>query len=138
MLSWSIHPFKNSLKESSLVILFLLFTTIVVFLALPNIIITFALMFLVIISLRGFFFKTTYSLNSEALNIKMLTFEYSKKFVDFKRVYISEDAFLISPFTYKTRLNKYRGVYANFPKELKEEIEVLFKNKLEIINQKNK
>jgi len=133
VLEWSIHPFKESKKRSILLIVFLIILSIIVFLIFPNITFTLIAFSLLIISLRGFFFKTTYKLDSESLTIKMFNFEYKKKFSDFKRIYIGDDALLISPFTYKTRLNKYRGVYAIFPEKLHKQIQKKVEGKLEII-----
>jgi len=75
-----------------------------------------------IISLRGYLFKSVFKLKDKELTVNMLNFEYKKKYEDFKMVYVGEGAFLMSPFTYKTKLNKYRGIYIPFPEDLRESI----------------
>ena len=121
-MEWNIHPFKEEPLKSFLLVMFLFVLAIVLFLIFPNIVFTTIAMLLMIISLRGYLFKSIYKLEDDLIKIKMLSFEYKKKFHDFKKLYIGNNAFLMSPFTYKTRLNKYRGIYIPFPKELKVEI----------------
>ncbi len=65
----------------------------------------------------------------------MLYFEYKKNIDTFKRLYLGDGVFLLSPFSYKTKLNRYRGLYANFPKELYSSIENLLKDRLEIVKE---
>jgi len=88
-------------------------------------------MFVMTLSLRGYLFKSEYRLETDSLNVKMMIFQYKKKYADFKRVYIGKKAFLISPFTYKTKLNKYRGVYIPFPENLRDSIIKFISEKFE-------
>jgi len=130
-LEWNIHPFKEEPLKSFFLLTFLFILMFLVFLISRNI--TFALIatILMLISLRGYLFNTSYKLENEIIKIKMLSFQYKKKYNDFKRLYIGENAMLMSPFTFKTKLNKYRGVYIPFPKELKAEIVNFISEKFE-------
>ncbi len=121
-LEWNIHPFKEEPLKSLFLSVFLFVLLIVLFLIFPNIPFIFASMFVMILSLRGYLFKSEYKLEAESLNVRMMIFEYKKKYSDFKRVYIGRKALLMSPFTYKTKLNKYRGIYIPFPEDLRESI----------------
>jgi hypothetical protein len=121
-LEWNIHPFKEEPLKSLFLSVFLFVLAIFLFLIFPNIPFILASMFVMILSLRGYLFKSEYKLEEDNLNVKMFVFEYKKRYSDFKRVYIGKSAFLMSPFTYKTRLNKYRGIYIPFPEELRKKI----------------
>jgi hypothetical protein len=124
-LEWNIHPFKEEPLKSFLLITFLFILMILLFFIFPNIPFLLSVMIVMILSLRAYFFKSEYKLEHEYLNVKMLVFQYKKQYADFKKVYIGEAAFLMSPFTYKTKLNKYRGIYIPFPKNLRDRI-ILF------------
>jgi len=130
-LEWNIHPFKEEPLKSFLLLLFLLILVLVLFLIFPNIVFIIIAMIAMIFSLRGYLFNTSYKLEENVIKIKMLSFEYPKKYSDFKRLYIGENAFLMSPFTYKTKLNRYRGVYIPFPESLKVEIVNFISEKFE-------
>ena len=121
-MKWSIHPFKEKPLKSFFLIIFLIFLTLTLFTIYPNWIFVISTMSVMLISLRGYLFKAEYELLNDYLSVKMLAFEYRKKYSDFKKVYIGKTAFLMSPFSYKTKLNRYRGVYIPFPALLREKI----------------
>jgi len=130
-LEWNIHPFKEEPLKSLFLSVFLLMLFIILFLIFPNIPFVFASIIVMILSLRGYLFKSKYKLEPENLTVKMLVFEYKKKYIDFKRVYIGKSAFLMSPFTYKTKLNRYRGIYIPFPENLRENVITFISGKFE-------
>jgi len=121
-LEWNIHPFKEEPLKSFFLLTFLFILMFLVFLISRNITFSLIAITAMIVSLRGFLFNTRYKLEAEVIHIKMLSFQYKKKYNDFKKLYIGKDAFLMSPFMFKTKLNKYRGVYIPFPENLKVEI----------------
>lgn len=130
-LVWSIHPLRSKPVVSISLILLLPILYIMTFHIFPNLIVTTLAFFAFFMSLRGYFFKTTYTLLQDTIQVSLLSFRYTKKISDFKKYYIGPNALLLSPFKFKTRLNRYRGIYISFPQEMRTDIEKIISAQLE-------
>ena len=69
---------------------------------------------LLFISLRGFFLPTRYRLDSEGVTVKEPLFTRNKPWSDLKSLHVDRHGVLVSPFSFSTRLENFRGLYLRF------------------------
>jgi hypothetical protein len=113
-MKWSVHPAqKNNLKTVFALFFIIVFLGfIAIFYSVFFCILGFILFFA---ALHSYFFPTKYEINEEHLIIKNIFFTQRRNLDEFKKVYRGKNGILLSPFTRKTFLNRFRGVFLLVP-----------------------
>lgn len=114
VLEWTIHPVKRRPLTSTLVTLFIVLISVVVYMAAESF--AFAALALVVLfaSLAKFYFPTTYRLNDRCITIKTTTQTVRKNWSTYRNSYADKNGVLLSPFTHPSRLENFRGLYLIF------------------------
>lgn len=69
---------------------------------------------LLTLSLRSFFFPTRIRLDDEGITVKEPLFTRTRSWSSCKSLHLDRFGVLVSPFSFPTRLENYRGVYLRF------------------------
>lgn len=111
---WTVHPAKKNLKLSVLVIMFLIALCVSIYFSFDSLLLSLLSAVFLFGSLSSFFLPTTYMLHKKGIIIKRVFHEFFRGWDSFKRYYIDKNGILLSPFTYRTRLENFRGLYIRF------------------------
>ncbi|MEO0122676.1 MAG: hypothetical protein ABIL69_01555 [candidate division WOR-3 bacterium] len=118
-MKWQVHPAKKNITKTILSTAF-----IIIFLSLIAIFynLYWALLGLIflIASLNSYYFPTTYEITDEEVIVKTIFSTNKRKLKEFKKYYIGKNGILLSPFTHKTFLNNFRGIFLLLPEERNE------------------
>lgn len=113
-IKWTVHPAKKNLKLSVLVIIFLVILCVSIYVSFDSLILSLLSAVFLFGSLYSFFFPTTYMLHEKEVIVKNIFRKFSREWDFFKRYYIDKDGIFLSPFSHRTRLENYRGLYIRF------------------------
>jgi energy-coupling factor transporter transmembrane protein EcfT len=125
-MKWSVHPAKynqaKTILSLSFVLVFIVFVSVFygIFWGMLGFIVLF-------VSLYSYYFPTSYEVNDEEVLIKTIFTTQRRKLKEFQRIYAGKNGILLSPFTHKTFLNQFRGVFLLLPAERDEIIDFLKK-----------
>ncbi|MEO0129253.1 MAG: hypothetical protein ABIL02_03355 [candidate division WOR-3 bacterium] len=118
-MKWQVHPAKKNITKTILSTAF-----IIIFLSLIAIFynLYWALLGLIflIASLNSYYFPTNYEITDEEVIVKTIFSTNKRKLKEFKKYYIGKNGILLSPFTHKTFLNNFRGIFLLLPEERNE------------------
>ena len=114
-IKYEIFHFKDNIKKSILVSLFLFFflTILLIFWGFLWFLFTFLLFF---VTLNNYFFKITYQLDEEGITIEKIFFKNYRQWKEFKKILYTQNGLVLSPFPYKTYLDNFRGIHIFLPK----------------------
>ncbi len=117
---WIVHPLKANWKVSLILIVFLLALCISIyfrFKSLAFFVLSIAFLFG---SLSSFFLPTKYTLQEDCILVKTLLRKQSRGWDSFERLYPDKNGVFLSPFSHKTRLENFRGLYVRLGNNRKE------------------
>ena len=119
-ISWKVFPAKNKKKLIIFLVTVFGFTTLVLLVAG----IYWALFSLLVLlgSLFQFYTTTEYILDEEGVTIKRPLYTMKKSWKEFKRVVETETGIFLSPFSFPSRLDSFRGVHLLIENEEREKI----------------
>ncbi len=118
-MKWQVHPAKKNITKTILSTAFIIIfvTLIAIFYNLYWALL--GLIFL-IASLNSYYFPTNYEITDEEVIVKTIFSTNKRKLKEFKKYYIGKNGILLSPFTHKTFLNNFRGIFLLLPEERNE------------------
>lgn len=115
-MKWSVHPAKeNHIKTAvSLVFIIAFLTYVSIFFG-----VIFGIVGLIIltVSLHSYYFPTQYELTDSEIIITKFFGTQRRQLSEFRKVYVGKNGLLLSPFSRKTFLNQFRGVFVLLPHE---------------------
>jgi len=123
-MKWSVHPAKKqptkTITSLILIFAFIVFISVVYgpFWGLFGLIVLF-------FSVYSYYFPTHYEVDGDEVMIKNIFVTQHRKLREFKKVYQGKNGVLLSPFTHKTFLNQFRGVFLLLPENRDEIINYL-------------
>jgi len=85
--------------------------------------------FFLFINLRNFFLETSIILNNEGIALKEVFYTRKRPWSKCKSLHIDRCGVLVSPFSYPTRLENFRGIYLRFEGN-KDEVMTFLKRKI--------
>jgi len=132
-LKWTVHPAKKNLKLSISITIFLVILCISIYISFDSLSLSLLSAIFLFGSLSPFFLPTTYLLCDKGIIVKTIFREIYNEWIFFKRYYIDRNGILLSPFSYKTRLENFRGLYVRFDGN-KEQIIDFIKSKIILYN----
>lgn len=113
-LEWSVHPVKENLRISLLVILFLVAVWVGTYIAFHDAIwVILAILFLGG-SLLPFFTVTSYRMDDSGVTIRRPLTKVVREWARVRSFYPDRKGVLLSPFARPSRLENFRGVYVRF------------------------
>jgi hypothetical protein len=115
-MTWSVHPAKDNYKKTIMSLVFIIgfLVFIAFFYGLFWSLLGFVILF---VSLYSYFFPSYYEVDEEYVTIRNMFITQRRRHNEFKKVYRGKNGILLSPFTRKTILNQFRGVFLLLPKE---------------------
>ncbi len=126
-----VFPLKVSPVKGILIFLFILFLAYLVFLLTNSLIFTLCAVLFLVYDLHSFFFPTKYIVFNNKIEKKTIFGKKVFSFEKVKKVINCRNGVLLSPYAYKTVLEKFRGLYIMcFDNEQKEELLSFFKEKI--------
>ena len=115
-MKWSVHPAKDNHKKTTLSLVFIV--GFLVFIAVFHGVFWGLLGFIILlVTLYSYFFPSHYEVDQEYVTIKNIFITQRRRLTEFKKVYRGKNGILLSPFTKKTVLNQFRGVFLLLPRE---------------------
>jgi len=114
MVVWTVHPIKRNWKVSVSVIFFLLALCVSIYISFHSLAYLLISVIILFGSLIPFFLPTTYSLQDDCITVKSLFRRFSKDWVAFRSFYPDRNGVLLSPFSFPSRLENFRGLYVRF------------------------
>lgn len=123
-MKWIVHPAKRDLTKTILsaafIVAFLVFVGVFygLFWGIFGLIV-------LLVSLHSYYFPTSYELTGDLVIIKNVFMTQKRKLVEFRKVYVGKNGVLLSPFSRKTLLNQFRGVFLLLPEERNEILQLL-------------
>ena len=124
-LTWKVHPFKESVKTSVIVIAIIILICGIVYIIFRQIfwpILSFVFLFL---SLTSFFFPTTFYLDEKGVKVKRAITTITRPWSAFRGFYWDKNGVQLTPFTYPSRLDSYRGLFLRFDNNMEEVLEFI-------------
>jgi hypothetical protein len=112
--TWRVHPFMDSAKTSTLVIGLIVFICSIVYISFNSVswvVLSFIFLF---VSLSPFFFPTVFTLNDREIKVKRVFTTVIRPWERFKGFYYDKNGVQLTPFTYPSRLDSYRGLFLKF------------------------
>ena len=113
-MEWIVHPIKENLLKSVLLLLFLILLCIAIYIAFQTLFYVFLAVVILFGSLNTFFLPVRYALYADRVTIFFPFSKRSKPWADFKSYYIDKRGILLSPFPKPSRLENFRGMYIRF------------------------
>lgn len=135
-LTWRIHPFMENAKISVMVIGIIVFICSVVYISFSSIfwvVLSFIFLF---VSLSPFFFPTNFSMNDKEVKVKRVFTTIIRPWERFKGFYYDKNGVQLTPFTYPSRLDSYRGLFLKFGNNKKEIIDFIKKHLSPVLEEK--
>jgi hypothetical protein len=114
-MTWSVHPAKDNLVKTMISLVFIFGFLIFILIFYGPLLAFLGLAFL-FVSLHSFYFKTTYEIDAESVNIRTVFGTQKRRLKEFRRIYEGKNGILLSPFKRKTFLNSFRGLFLYYPK----------------------
>lgn len=115
-MKWSVHPAKENHIKTGVSLLFIIgfLTYVSVFFG-----VLFGIVGLIIltVSLHSYYFPTQYELTDNEIIITKFFGTQRRQLSEFRKVYEGKNGLLLSPFSRKTFLNQFRGVFLLLPHE---------------------
>lgn len=113
-LAWTIHPARDNMRKTVLSLIFIAACLAFVFIFWGIIYGVIGLAFL-FIALRPYYLPTRYELTATHVIVKTMFYTQKRLLSEFRRVYRGKNGVLLSPFSHKTFLNNFRGIYLFLP-----------------------
>ncbi|HGJ64843.1 TPA: hypothetical protein ENS27_05555 [bacterium] len=122
---WIDHPLKANWKVSIILIIFLIVLCSSIYISFDSI--TFLILSIIFLfcSLSSFFLPTTYIIDEEQIIVKFMFRNQTRKWDSFKRCYPDKNGVFLSPFSHKTRLENFRGLYIRLGKNSEEVLDFI-------------
>jgi hypothetical protein len=136
-ITWTVHPFKESVKATILVIFIIMFICGVVYYSFGEIFWVILSLIFLLGSLSSFFFPTTFTLDDEKVRVKRVFTTITRAWNAFRGFYWDKNGVQLTPFSHPSRLDSYRGLFLKFGGN-KEEVLDFIKSHLKSVDQKNK
>jgi len=134
IISWSIHPAKQRPWVTTFVILFILLIAIGIYSWTLSAVFTALASIILIGSLSGYFFPTTYKFFDDQLVVRYTVTTLKKEWSQYRSFYKDKNGVLLSPFTQQSRLENFRGIYVRFGDCDRERVMEFIKSKVEVGN----
>jgi hypothetical protein len=132
IISWSIHPAKKRPLVTTLVIIFILLIAIGIYTWTLSPLFTALATMILIGSLSGYFFPTTYKFFDDQLVVRYTVTTLRKEWSQYRSFYKDRNGVLLSPFTQRSRLENFRGIYVRFGDCDRERVMDFIKSKIEV------
>ncbi|MBU1319713.1 MAG: hypothetical protein KKG33_15080 [candidate division Zixibacteria bacterium] len=114
IIAWSIHPAKQRLWVTAAVIVFILIIAIGIYSWTVSALFTALATMILIGSLSGYFFPTSYKFYDDQVVVKYTITSIKKEWSQYRSYYKDKSGVLLSPFTQRSRLENFRGIYIRF------------------------
>lgn len=114
MIEWSVHPFKRNYLKSAILLIFLIIVLLLVYILYQSLTLVIVASGLLFISLLKFFSVTWYRLTDDGITIITPFGTTTKRWTDYQSFWPDKNGVLLSPFSEKSRLENFRGVYLLF------------------------
>ena len=129
-LSWTVHPFVENWKRSTLLLLFLISILAIIYFSFKSVIFLLISAILLIGPLYKYFLPFHYCCGIECIVVMACCYKLRRPWSDFRSFYVDKNGVLLSPFAKPTRLENFRGVYVRFGQYPPEEIVSYIHDKL--------
>jgi len=126
-LSWRVHPLTESVKRSVMVIGIIVLFCSVVHLSFGELFWTILSLVFLLASLSPYFLPTVYTLNDKEVIVKRIL-TTKRLWTSFRGFYWDQNGVQLSPFTYPSRLDAYRGLFLRFGDNKEEVLEFIKKH----------
>ena len=114
MMSWISSPIKSSLWKVLFFLMVILITSTLIYLNTNSTFWTFFSIIVLIISVHDFLIPTTYQLTEKTVSSKNTFFHRKKNWSSLGSYWIDNNGIFLSPFSQRSRLEGYRGLYLRF------------------------
>lgn len=111
---WVFHPAKANRTVTVLVTLFLFLLLVVVDWLAQSRLFTIIAAFLLLGSLRSFYFPTTYRLYADRIQVAYTLSSLTKEWKLYRSVYPERNGVFLSPFARPTRIENFRGLFLKY------------------------
>jgi len=115
-MKWLVHPARDNMAKTlvSLIFIFAFLTYVSIFFGIVFAVVGFIILF---VSLHSYYFPTHYELTDTEIIVTKFFGTQRRMLNEFRMVYEGKNGILLSPFSRKTFLNQFRGVYVLVPRE---------------------
>lgn len=111
---WSVHPAKYHRTKTILTLIFIgvFLCFVAVFYGVFWSLLGFIILFF---SLNSYFLPTHYEVTETEVIVRKIFMTQKRRLSDFRKIYRGKNGILLSPFTRKTFLNQFRGIFLFLP-----------------------
>jgi len=109
-LQWSVFPFLEDTRRSTVVVSIIVAAAVAVHLAFKDVFLTMLSIGILVVSLHTFFTKTTYRLAEDGVTVRTVGVKTFKTWSAFKRYSADGKGVTLSPFAEPSRLDPFRSV----------------------------
>jgi hypothetical protein len=127
-LTWSVFPFKEDLRRSTIVVLIIAVSGIVVYVAFKDVFLAVLSVVILFASLHTYFTRTDYRLDADGIEIKTSLAKTARKWSHFKRFHADRKGITLSPFAKPSRLEPFRSVRLLYGGNKEDVVEFVSKN----------
>ena len=115
-MKWSVHPARENVVKTivSLIFIFAFLSYVSIFFGIVFAVVGFIILF---VTLHSYYFPTNYELTDTEIVVTKFFGTQHRMLNEFRMVYEGKNGILLSPFSRKTFLNQFRGVYVLVPRE---------------------
>lgn len=121
-ISWCVHPLVENWIRTVILFVFLSTILAILYLGFQSIVIVFLSALLLIGPLYKYFLPFHYHCTHEVIVVRACCYKTERPWKSFRSNYIDKNGILLSPFSKRTRLENFRGIYVRFGKHPPEEI----------------
>lgn len=121
-ISWTVHPFVENWKRSTLLLLFLLSILVVIYISFKSTLYLLFSAILLIAPLYKYFLPFHFCCRIDHLVVTACCYKVERQWSNFRSYYVDKNGVLLSPFAKPTRLENFRGTYIRFGTHPPEEI----------------
>jgi hypothetical protein len=132
IISWAIHPARKRPWVTTFVIVFILIIAVGIYTWTLSPVFTALASIILIGSLSGYFFPTTYRFYEDQLVVRYTVTTLKKEWSQYRTFYKDKNGVLLSPFTQQSRLENFRGIYLRFGDCDREHVMEFIKSKIEV------
>lgn len=121
-MKWSVHPARENLAKTivSLIFIFAFLTYVSIFFGIVFAVVGFIIL---LVTLHSYYFPTHYEITDTEIIVTKFFGTQRRTLNEFRMVYEGKNGVLLSPFSHKTFLNQFRGVFVLVPRERIEIVE---------------
>jgi len=121
-IAWKVHPFTENFSRSSLLVVIILVSSAAVFTWIPSIPLALLALLFLVISMGPYFFPTSYSADSNGLEIMFLGVKSFRSWDEFRNFYPHDVGVHLSTLRKPGPLDPFRGSFIRFKPGKREEI----------------